>query len=111
MWYYQFESKVGVMVKAKVGDTIIINRDGLIVRRGKEYTVVELPCKFKGTDDDKPEHVWVVHKGDYCWLLPEHYKIAKQTISHLASCQDCRGTGEIQLFTSVRKCGCRNAIN
>jgi hypothetical protein len=95
--------------RAKVGDIITIPE----FTDGKEYLV---------TDDNKPnvspdnrktdasEIVWFRDDYGIEWFVRhKDYRIIRRASSVVADkvCRDCKGTGKIELFTSIAICNCR----
>jgi len=106
----------------KPGDTIIITNSTLPSYQ-KQLVVATPPGKFHSwTSEEINSKIWVQIQndpllGDYKgWFYPNSCKIVMPTDgrrpvkSHIVSsevCPDCKGTGKIQLFTSVVDCDCK----
>ena len=94
------------MAKAKPGDRIrVIN--SILPSYDKEYVVVEPPPE--GTPNYSKEDLATgvfVRKGKaLTWFYPTSCEIIGKAIPiGVESCPDCKGTGQIELFTSTVKC-------
>jgi len=94
--------------KAKVGDTIVVTNKEYWHVHDKECIVVDCDtCPIMA--DDISEIVWATvnkkNHGGAFWVYHDDYKITQRANPvHSASCPDCKGTGEIELFTSTVKC-------
>lgn len=118
--------------KASVGDTIVITDPNLKGIFGLEFCVVKPTINNTWTSDK----VWCTAEqspgnANRFWVLHSSYEITRRVAdthaSHntkiggskanvvivdefavvpLVSCPDCHGTGQIELFTSTRKCKC-----
>lgn len=116
-WYLRLYNDEFVVVEPSTvtpnpGDKIIIaSFDScltIIVEEclGKTYTVTKIE-QILGID-----RFWVENENGACfWFHRNHCEILKRTNAStptLLSCPDCHGTGQIQLFTSIRKCRCQD---
>lgn len=94
------------------GDKIIITRPLSVKYPSLDH--LGKTCTYKNrTESLNTIRTWVEdEQGNNFWLHRKNYEILNRTNAPtptLSSCSDCHGTGQIQLFTSIRKCKCQDA--
>lgn len=98
----------------KPGDVVRITSTDCPARaklhRGKDFDVVKCPSRWKNTINDLKHRIWVLqdigsNRVALCDIAtwPPNFEIIQQSNS---TCQLCRGTGKITLFTSEVPCDC-----
>ena len=96
---------------AQVGDKIIVTDPSMEYSFGGRYTIIESDVCPREVDDIS-ECVWCKEDGDSSyrlWLKHRSYEVLKRIGNSSVVCSDCKGTGKIELLTSVVECGCCNA--
>lgn len=86
--------------EAKVGDIVTVTNPLLKRWHGQKFTIQRLSSSMPGW-------VYVTFQQGSITLCPDDFVLTKASSnSLLLSCQDCKGTGKIQLLTSIVDCGC-----
>ena len=100
----EFEVVEPAGTKTEIGDTVILIYSIYKNKIGERYVVADvtdksgcvLGCPVSDTDDIDT------------WISPQNYVVVKRSKSSSSTetCEDCKGTGKIELLTSVVECGC-----